>query len=406
MSSQSGNPARKWVFGAVAVVVLVAAFMVSRQLMLTSPKAERRAPERRARLVEVVEVKPGPQRAWVSAYGQVEASQQVSLSAQVSGVVTDISDAFVPGQRVEKGTPLVQLDDRDYRVALDSAQSSLSSAQASLAQEQGSQAVARGDFDLLGLDVDEAEKSLMLRQPQLRAAQATVAAARASVSRAKLDLERTRIRSPFDALILSREVGVGAQVAGPATVLGELAKASPYWVTLLVPVESLQWIDVPDSESDTGAKVQIHDVSQAQSVMWTGEVIQLLDAVEEQGRRARLLVEVNDISSEQGNSLLIGSYVEALIEGRELQDVFKLDPAWLQEESVWVVRDERLKLVPLNVLHRSTDAVLARGALNTGEKIVSSRLSSGVDGMKVRLPEASQATLPERGPDPDRSKRP
>ena len=70
------------------------------------------------------------------------------------------------------------------------------------------------------------------------------------------------------------------------------------------------------------------------------------------------------------------------------------------------MRDERLKLVPLNVLHRSTDAVLARGALNTGERIVSSRLSSGVDGMKVRLPEASQPTLPERGPDPDRSKQP
>lgn len=371
-------------FGLIILAVVVTAVLVSWALMATSPRAERHPPARQARLVEVQVLQPSNERVAISAYGQVEASQRINLSAQVTGRVLELSPRFVPGQRVRAGEMLLKIDPADYQVALDTALANLASAEAAMAQERGSQAVARGDFAALDMKVDEAERALMLREPQLRSAEAKVQSAEAAVAQARLNLQRTTVTSPLDALILSRSVGVGAQVGGTNAVVGELASATPYWVTLLVPVDTLRWVELPGAKGQKGSVVQLSDVSQPQAAPWRGKVIQLLDAVESQGRRARLLVEVDPLASDSGQQLLLGSYVEARIVGRELQGVYRMDPAWLDGTRVWSVRDGRLQAVEVEVLHRDASAALVRGGLNPGERVVSSLLASAVDGMRVR----------------------
>lgn len=378
-------------FGAIIIGVLLAASLVSWALFATAPRAERHPPQRQARLVEVQTLQPSNERVRITAYGQVEASQSVALSAQVSGRVVELSPRFVPGQRVRAGEWLLRIDRSDYQVALDNAQANLVAAEAALAQERGSQAVARGDFETLEIEVDEFERALMLREPQLRAAEAKVQSAQAALDQARLNLQRTEVSAPLDALVLSRKVGVGAQVGGSSMVLAELAAAEPFWVQLLVPVEALRWIELPTSDGTTGSEVQLYDVSQPQSPPWAGRVIQLMNAVETEGRRARLLVEVDPQASEGQGNLLLGSYVEARVLGRQLNQVYKLDPAWLSDDRVWSVRDGRLQGLQVEVLHRDDSTVLVSGGLQPGERVVSSLLSSAVDGMLVRTADQSAA---------------
>jgi RND family efflux transporter MFP subunit len=395
MNALESNKRR--LFGIIIVAVLVSAVIISRGLLVTAPRAERQTAERQARLVEVQVLQPSDQRVWISAYGQVEASQRINLAAQVAGRVTELSPNFVPGRRVRAGQILLQIDPADYQVAVDNAEANLASAQAALAQERGSQAVARGDFAALDMQVDASERALMLREPQLRAAEAKVRSAEAALAQARLNLQRCTLRAPLDSLVLSRSIGVGAQVSGANMALGELAAAEPFWVTLLVAVDELRWVQLPADERP-GSEVLLSDVSQPQAAPWKGQVIQLLDAVESQGRRARLLVEVNPEATESGARLLLGSYVQARVAGRELQQVYQLDSAWLDGSSVWTVRDGRLQSVPVEVLHRDESIALVQGGLNPREKIVSSRLSSAVDGMRVRTADeaaaASMATAP------------
>lgn len=270
-------------FAAIIVAVLVAAVIIGRILIATAPKAQRQPGERQARLVEVATMAPSDERVKIAAYGQVEASQRINLAAQVAGRVISLSPRFIPGQRVRAGEVLLQIDPADYQVALDNAQAALASAQAALSQERGSQAVARGDFEALKLEVDADERALMLREPQLRAAEANLRSAEAAVAQAKLNLERCSLRAPLDALVLSRTVGVGAQVSGANMALAELAAASPFWVMLLVPVDELRWVELPDAQGAPGSSVELRDVSQPKASPWRGQVIQLLDAVEEQG---------------------------------------------------------------------------------------------------------------------------
>lgn len=387
-------------FGVIIVAVLVAAVIISRVLISTSPRAQRQAPERQARLVEVAVMQTSTERVRISAYGQVEASQQINLSAQVAGRVIKLSPRFVPGQRVRAGEVLLEIDPSDYQVALDSALASLATAQASLAQELGSQAVARGDFETLKLDVDAAERSLMLREPQLRAAEAMVQSAEATVAQARLNLQRCTLRAPMDALVLSRSVGVGAQVSGAQMALAELAAAEPFWVMLLVPVDALRWVELPDGKSRSGSVVKLKDVSQPSAQPWQGQVIQLMDAVESQGRRARLLVEVGPDAAADGSTLLLGSYVEAEIVGRELAEVYRMDPAWLDDDQIWTVRDGKLEGVTVEVLHSDESAALVRADLREQERVVSSLLSSAVEGMRVRTGDEPSETTKQPEADP------
>lgn len=389
------SPHRRGFFAALIGGVLLGAALLSYTLMATAPQSARKPPGREARLVDVVTLQSSAEQVMVSAYGEVEPSQRIAVSAQVSGRVTYLSPKFVPGQRIEKGEVLLEIDASDYQVALDQALANLSSAEAALAQERGSQAVARGDFESLKLDVEPAERALMLREPQLQAAMATVASAQAAVAQARLNLSRCKVTAPLDVLVMSRSIGVGGQVGGANTVIGEVAAASPFWVPVLVPVDSLRWIALP-SEIEPGSAVALSDVSQPSAAPWAGRVIQLLGSVETAGRRARLLVEVDPTASDSEQPLLLGSYVEAKIAGRTLNEVFRLDPAWLDGNRVWAVREGRLRAVELEVLHRDASGVLARGGLVDGERVVSSLLTSAVEGMAVRTAadEPAQRLLP------------
>lgn len=388
-----------WRYGLIAIALLLAAFSVSQYLLSNPPKADRQKPARHARFVETTSVTPGEHVVVLSATGEVRPAEQLQLSARITGVVESIDARFVPGRLVSKGAPLLRIDDADYRVALDSAEANLSSALAALAQEKGRQAVARADFELLGTDVSEVETSLMLRAPQLQAAQAEVQSARAAVERARLDLSRTRILAPFDALVLSREIGVGAVVNGPATELASLAKANPYWVELLVPVENLRWVDVAD-ENGPGSRVEIRDTSQPKDGPWSGRIIELLDSVESSGRRARLLAEIDPISQQTGERLLLGSYVGARIQGRSVSQAYALEPGWIHDGGVRVFRGGVLQIVDIEVLHRARDQVIARIELQPGDAIITTQLGSVVAGMRVRTEPVADAAQPmgERAP--------
>lgn len=384
MSEAHSLTRKPWFFGLLIFVILASSLLISRALMNSAPVAQRKPPERVARLVAASPVLAASERVQILAHGAVEAAQRSVLAARVSGEVVEISDAFVPGNRVAAGTTLLRLDPADYELALVEAQASLATARASLAQEQGNQAVARADADILNLEVSEDERRLMLREPQLSSARANVKLAETALQRARLNLERTRVLAPFDGLVLSRDVALGSQVAANGGVLGELAAAAPYWVVLRVPIDALRWIEWPDQDGQGGSAVELRDAGDRNSPSWQGRVIQLLDALETEGRRAGVLVEISQPDAGE-RPLLLDTYVQATIHGRELVDALRLENTWVHDGKVWVVADGRLQSRQIEAAYRASDHVLVTKGLTAGEHIVTSVPSGFVDGMRVRI---------------------
>ncbi|MET0090844.1 MAG: efflux RND transporter periplasmic adaptor subunit [Candidatus Thiodiazotropha sp.] len=371
-------------------VVLVAGVAVT-YLMNTSSHAKRGKPTREARLVEVVSVSPTTVQLAIEAWGTVEPARQIELQAQVAGEVQRISDNLEPGAYVDQGEQLVQIDPSDYQLAVRQRKADQVKAEADLALEAGKGAVAKQEFALLKQtsNPSKEQRSLMLREPQQATARASVAAAEAALAAAELDLARTRIPAPFNALVLERQVDSGARVAVGGS-LATLVGTDSFWVELAVPAASLRWIGLPGADRP-GSTVRLY-----QDLVWgkghhrKGQVIRLRGDLDEKGRMARLLVAVPDPLARQDSaqdSLLIGAFVRAEIEGLELQDVLALERAWLRDEdALWVMDAEgKLAIRKPEVVYRGVNQVYARGGLSPGDRIVTSELSVAVEGMPLRL---------------------
>ncbi|BET25472.1 RND family efflux transporter MFP subunit [Limnobacter thiooxidans] len=383
---------RKWVQIGLAIGVITLGVLASELLVATAPTASRKPPEKTARLVTTEAVESGNYNVSLLGYGVVQAEQQVTLQARVSGTVQSIGPQFVPGATFKKGDVLVQLDNTDYRIELQTAQASLAQAQSNLTSEQGNQVVAQSDFELLGLNVDERERALILRKPQLEAAKATVQSAQAGVERAKVNLDRTVLRAPFDGVVVSREASVGAQVSASST-LGVLASSKAYWVSVAVPQADVKWINFPSGQQK-GSTVCVNDASSREKGCHKGYVLSLQTSVQDNGRQAQVLIEIPRTSDKTLQPLLLAQYVKVRFEGIELKNVFKLAPSTVHDSKVWVNDNGELDIRPVNIAFRSAEYVLIDKGLKDGEHIVTSNLGSPVNRMAIRTNTANASNTP------------
>jgi RND family efflux transporter MFP subunit len=374
------------------IAILLLAAGVVAVIFSTEPRAERSsAMKQTAMLVEVTEVARGDYRPIVVAMGTVRPEQEIMLSPRVGGEIVSVSETFTPGGFVEKGEVLLQIDPTDYEATLLERRSELRQASAELEMELGRQDLARQDYEELRGTISDEYRTLVLRQPQLDTARARVEAAQAAVRRAELDLERTRIRAPFAAHILTREANVGSQVA-PGESLGHLVGIGSYWVEASVPVSSLQWIDFPQDRDDPGAPVHIRNrAAWPEGVHRVGRVHSLIGALESQTRLARILLTVSDPLAHDPESagqppLMVGSYVEARIEGKSIENVVRRERQYLrQNDTVWLNRDGVLEIRNLHVDFRDDDFAFVSKGLEAGDLVVTTNLATVVDGASLRL---------------------
>lgn len=169
-------------------------------------------------LVAVKQVKLEPMTFKVSSYGVVNAKYETELVSQVNGEIVFLSDTFVRGGFVKKGDILARIDSSDYDADLIDAEANLASARATLVQERAFGKVAEEEWKRIK---DGVPTELSLRKPQLAQELAKLNSSEAGLKRAKRNVERTIIKAPYDALIESRNIGLGSYVS-MGTKLGKV----------------------------------------------------------------------------------------------------------------------------------------------------------------------------------------
>jgi len=375
----------------IPAAVLAIGLLLAVWMLRTGPQAKQRPRPRTAPLVEVRPLASVNRQALLHAMGTVTASRLVELRPQVGGRVLEMADAFLPGGHLAAGAELLRIDPDDYRLTVDQLGGEVAKAEAELRLEEGNQLVAQKEYELFGSEVSEAERALMLRQPQLDSLRAALVAAEARLAKARLDLERTGVHAPFNAVVVSREVNLGAYVS-TATPLGQLAGTDSYWIEAAVPASQLRWIQVPGAGRGEGSRVRVFDESAWGGGRFReGRVLRVAADLEEQGRMARLLVEVPDpLALKKGNRnlpvLLLGAYVRVEIDGEALAGVVPVARTELRDgDTAWVMSsDKKLEIRPLQVAFRGRDEVLVSEGLEDGELLVTSSLSTPVAGMELR----------------------
>jgi RND family efflux transporter MFP subunit len=373
---------------ASTVIILVVGALVG-YMMTNKPKAQRSRPAAIAPLVTAREVVPGSYSITIPVMGTVIPAAEVDLKARVGGEVVWVHPEFVEGGLVNKGQTLVKIEPVDYELALTAKKANLETTMADLKGEQGQQEIARAEWELLGLgeDASAMDRELALRVPQLAAKEARLEAARAEVSQAELDLARTVTKAPFNAVIRSTSVDIGAQVTSQST-LANLVESDAFYIQALIPLDRLKWITLPDGP---GSPVSIASVSAGNGRIREGRVYKLLSDLEPSGRLARLLIKVDDpldlkYPVNERSPMLMGDYVSVKIIGRRIEDVYRIDQEYLRDGSMIYTVDpeDRLHILNVDVIWREIDHVLVRG-IDPQLRLIVSNLSTPVEGMEVRV---------------------
>ncbi len=354
-------------------------------------------------LVEVTEARLGDYRPVILAMGTVEPEHDVSFQARVGGRIISRSEHFTPGGVVEKGLVLVEIDPADYENSLKQRQSALDRAMSDLAMEMGRQNVARHDYQALGRQLSDEHRDLVLRRPQLNAARADVKDAEAAVDQARLDLDRTRVKAPFDAQVLSREADVGSRVSEGET-LGRLVGTKTGWVASTVPQSSLRWLAFTEKDGHEGSVVHIRNRGAwPEDEFRTGRLWRLVGALEADTRLALVLVAVDDpFARKKSNSgkppLLINSFVEVSIEGRLMTSIIRLERDNIRKNNtVWIMKDGRLEIRQVDTVFSDARYAYIRDGVKDSEKVITSNLATVAEGARLRLKDAEDGGRPESG---------
>ena len=376
--------------------VLVSGGAVSLLLLWTGPETVPEEKTRSAKIVQTIPLKARTRAVTVRAAGTVVPSRKLIIKPQVTGQVLWQSPSITLGGHVQAGDALIRIDPNDYALALAEERSNLEQARVEREVESGRQVIAQREWDALqaDLDMEEVNRSLVLREPHLRRAEALMQKANNDIKVAELQLSRTVISAPFNAMVVKESVEVG-QLLNPGSEICELVGTDEFWIQVTLPFSQLKWVRFPgDGQPGTEARILL-DTGNGDAPTWAGRVIRLLSDLDPLGRMARLVVSVTDPlmlrdTSDGALPLLLGSYVTVQINAGELQNTLAIPRAALREGNhIWVVGDDHLlKIMPATILWRGDEAVLIANNVEDGEQLIVSDLRVALPGMEV-MPQPS-----------------
>jgi len=369
-------------------LIVVAVSCAGAGIMLR-PRASKAEVAVAATTVEVLEAQTTESTAQLYANGVVEASQRITLLPEVSGRITWVSDAAIPGGFLAKGDVLARIDSRDYSLAVEQAKAQVRQSELELQLERGRGEVARKEWALLRSDTQPENAPLALRGPQLAATEQALASAEANLQKAEIALSRTRLVAPFDSLVLDESVDLG-QVVSPGAPLATLIGTDRFWVTVSLPVDELAAVVLPHGDRPGSAALVRQDLGSGTAVVRRGQVEQLKAQLDPQTRTAQLVVAIDRPLEDDagGLPLLPGAYVDVILEGRTLQDVVRMPRTALHEgKHVWVVdasdAGDVLARREVEIGWKEQDELLITDGLTHGDRIVVSPLSLPIVGMPV-----------------------
>jgi RND family efflux transporter MFP subunit len=362
-------------------------------LIIYKKQPERIEQELQAPLVKVEQVRVRDIPMVVQGYGTVSPKVEIDIIPEVAGKVISIHPELKVGGFIRHDETMLQIDPRDYELAVQQAEAAVADATVLLETEQAEAQVARKEWSALHPD-SEPSSTLVLRQPQIRKAKATLDSAKAQLATANLRLERTGISLPFDIMIASETVDLGQYVVTGQPLASAFGTEA---VEIEVPLhdDELAWFDVfegsllanKDNRSNKKTTATIKADFAGTEQLWDGFVVRTTGQVDRTSRMVSVVVEVHDPFkiSENKTPLLPGLFVEVLIHGKTLRNALAIPRDAIREgNNLWMVKDNLLRIQSLDIVRADKDFAYVVAGIPDKADVITSSLDVAVDGMKVR----------------------
>ncbi len=317
--------------------------------------------------VEVAAVRTGDIAATLTSTTTLEAEEQASVVAKVSGIVTALH--VEEGQMVKAGDPLLQLDTDKLKLELARAESNL------------------------GKLKQELDRTLMLRDRQLIAADAAdkarfeYEAQKAAYDLARLDLHYATVRAPISGVISRRNVKVGNMVQLNQMIF-EITDFDPLLAVIHVPEKELPKLQLKqpaliavDAFRDAPHTAHILRISPVVDAA-TGTVKVTLALKDDSGRvKPGMFGRVAVTYAQHADTLLVNKEAVLSEDG---------------EQAVFVVRDGKAHRTPVSTGFQNEGQVEILSGVSAGDQIVITGQNSLKHEAKVNVLNAAAAPAPTK----------
>jgi RND family efflux transporter MFP subunit len=320
----------------------------------------------------------------ISANGYVVARTKASVSARLPGRLEYLG--VTEGTRVRKGEIVARIESADFEAGLAAARATQNQYEAELTQARRELDRARrlrAENVLSASDLEDAGT-------RFQVAEARLASGRAQVALAAANLENTRIRAPFDGTVLRKDAEVGEMVA-PSSAGGGLTR------TAIATIADLATLEV-EVDVNEAYIAQIGDTQATRITLdaypdtsFSGRVRQVVPTADRQ--KATVQVKVSILDRDPRILPEMGAKVVFVREGdgpaqsapRRVRVPASAVTGGADAPAVWVVIDERVSKVAVELGPASGDRVEIRRGLQGGERIVIEPPAGLEEGMKVRI---------------------
>ena len=339
-------------------------------------------PEEPVRAVKLLTVGESAYQSGHEYAGEVRARVESRLGFRVAGKI--VRRAVEPGQRVQAGQLLAQLDARDYQLAAEAARAQVASAttQRDLAAADLKRFQSLRDQGFIsGAEMER-------RSAQLKAAQATLDQARAQQSSQGNQAAYTQLLADAGGVVTGVDAEVG-QVVAAGTPVVRLAQDGPRDVVFAVPEDRVAAVRV-------GQPVTVR--AWASDGQWHGSVREVAAAADPVTRTYAVKVAL------AGEAPPLGATVTVVPQqsGAQGAAVIKLPTSALRREgagtAVWVFDEasSSVRSQPVQVAGADgNEAVIADG-LTPGMRVVASGVHVLAPGQKVSVYQSKTATAPAK----------
>ena len=311
---------------------------------------------------------------------------QTVLTSEVGGEVIYRSKKFSEGSSVISGEILAKIDDTDLQLQYKNALLQLASAEVQFAVQQAEAEIAQEAWDQVGEGIPQ---ELTTKKPQLKQAKAALEVAKAQVQSAEKKLNKTEITAPYTGRIQNINIDLGSTII-PGQPVGSMYTSNEIEVTLSVKDSDLQFLDIPMDgrklNSDQKSIVVIKSLYKGEMQEWAGNLERVDGVIDPMTRMIKLIANFKNNFIEETKPILpIGLFVEAEINGKQLEDIFMIPNSALtpNDELLFLNQDDALEIRKVSILTKMKNHILVKEGMKAGERVVVSKLSIATNGMLV-----------------------
>ena len=297
--------------------------------------------------------------------GRVSAFRQSHVRPQVTGVITQ--RLFEQGTVVEKGQQLYQIDDLQYKAALNSAKADVASANANVKTLKAKAARYKDLMKVNAISGQEYDDVVA----QLDQAMAAVSVAEAQVALAEVNMDYTKVYAPISGRISRSFYTEGALVTANQTdPLATITQLDPVYVD--VQVSSEQALGLQMALRDKGSlTVDLTIPGSHQSLEGLKGTVEFSEVIVNESTGS---VTIRARFPNPDNILLPGLYVRAIIHLSDTAALVVPQRATIRQPdgslSVWVVNGDNPELRSIGVLQAFDGNWQVSNGLSAGEQII------------------------------------